>query len=207
MTTPCGPALARRLKAADRATAPRAATRAPAHASRGFTLVELLVVLLVMALLTGLVAMALPQSGQENMEREAERLAALLNAAREQAAARGEPLAWAPGPAGYAFLQPSPRGWIPLDDAPLTTRRWQWLSGEAALAANYQPRGIQATVQAGPVAVRASGGAAGLGAAPNWLVFGTEPVSPPLQITLRGDGRVVTIASDGLAPFAVRSQR
>ncbi|MHB1668564.1 GspH/FimT family pseudopilin [Thiomonas sp.] len=189
------------------ATARHAGTCSLAHAARGFTLVELLVALLVMALLTGLAAMALPQSGQESMQREAERLAALLDAAREQAAARGEPLAWAPGPAGYTFLQPSPRGWIPLDDAPLTARRWQWLSGDAALPANYQPRGTSATVQAGQVAVRASGGVAGPGAAPSWLVFGTEPVSPPLDITLQDDGRVVTIASDGLAPFAVHSQR
>jgi len=55
--------------------------------------------------------------------------------------------------------------------------------------------------------VRSSGGVAGPGAAPSWLVFGTEPVSPPLDITLQDDGRVVTIASDGLAPFAVHSQR
>ncbi len=191
----------------DRVTAPRAEARASAHAGHGFTLVELLVALLVMALLTGLAAMALPQSGQDSMQREAERLAALLDAAREQAAARGEPLAWAPGTAGYTFLQPSPRGWVPLDDAPLTARRWQWLSADAALPAHYQPRGVNATVQAGEVAVRASGGAAGLGAAPSWLVFGTEPVSPPLDVTLQGDGRVITIASDGLAPFTVRSQR
>ncbi len=181
--------------------------RTSGRAAPGFTLVELLVALLVMALLTGLAAMALPQTGQESVHREAERLAALLDAAREQAAARGEPLAWAPGPAGYTFLQPSPRGWIALDDAPLTARRWQWLGGDAELPANYQPRNSSNSVQAGAVTVLASGGVAGPGAAPSWLVFGTEPVSPPLQITLRGDGSVVTIASDGLAPFTVRSQR
>lgn len=181
--------------------------RASGGAASGFTLVELLVALLVMALLTGLAAMALPQSGQESMQREGERLAALLDAAREQAAARGEPLAWAPGPQGYTFLQPSPRGWVALGDAPLTARRWQWLNGDAELPANFQPRGSSASVQAGQVMVLASGGVAGPGAAPNWLVFGTEPVSAPMQVTLQGDGRVITVASDGLAPFTVSSQR
>ncbi|MBW4046543.1 MAG: prepilin-type N-terminal cleavage/methylation domain-containing protein [Proteobacteria bacterium] len=180
----------------------------PARRSpRGFTLVELLVTLLVMALLTGLAALALPQSGQESMQREAERLAALLDAAREQAADRGEPLAWAPGSDGYTFLQPSPRGWIPLDNPPLTARAWQWLDARETVPPSYLPRSNTPTVQAGDVAVRASGGASGLGASPSWLVFGTEPVSAPMAVTLHGDGRVITIASDGLAPFAVQSAR
>ncbi len=182
------------------------ARRAPCG-PRGFTLVELLVTLLVMALLTGLAALALPQSGQESMQREAERLTALLDAAREQAADRGEPLAWAPGPGGYTFLQPSSRGWIPLDSPPLTARAWQWLGDRETVPATYLPRSNTPVLQAGDVEVQASGGASGLGAAPSWLVFGTEPVSGPMAVTLRGDGRIITIASDGLAPFAVHSAR
>ncbi|OZB47299.1 MAG: type II secretion system protein GspH [Thiomonas sp. 14-66-4] len=174
---------------------------------RGFTLVELLVVLLVMALLTGLAALALPRSGQDSMQREADRLAALLDAARQQAAARGEPLAWAPGAAGYTFLQPSPTGWVPLNDAPLVARAWQWLGAGGTPPPGYLPRVNADAVRAGNVVVQASGGASGTGASTSWLVFGTEPVSPPMQVTLQGDGRVVTIASNGLAPFAVSSQR
>ena len=174
---------------------------------RGFTLVELLVTLLVMALLTGLAALALPESGQESMQREAERLAALLDAAREQAADRGEPLAWAPGRDGYTFLQPSPRGWIPLDNPPLTARAWQWLGAGETVSPTYLPRSNTPTVQAGDVDVQASGGGSGLGASPGWLVFGTEPVSGPMAVTLHGNGRVITIASDGLAPFAVQGAR
>ena len=174
---------------------------------RGFTLVELLVVLLVMALLTGLTALALPRSGQDSMQREAERLAALLDAARQQAAARGEPLAWAPGAAGYTFLQPSPAGWVPLNDAPLIARAWQWLDAGGAPSPDYLPRADGSAVRAGNVVVEARGGASGTGASTGWLVFGTEPVSPPMQVTLQGDGRVITIASNGLAPFAVAGQR
>ena len=72
---------------------------------------------------------------------------------------------------------------------------------------SYIPRPGTGSIQAGDVRIEASGGAAGTGAAAGWLVFGSEPVSPPMQITLQDGGRVITVASNGLAPFAVHSAR
>jgi general secretion pathway protein H len=62
--------------------------------NRGFTLLELLVVIAVIALGTAGVALAMRDSGQTLVEREAIRLAALLDAARSQSRATGTVVSW-----------------------------------------------------------------------------------------------------------------
>ncbi len=61
---------------------------------RGFTLLELLIVVAVIALGTAGVALAMRDSGQAVIEREAIRLAALLDAARSQSRASGVTVTW-----------------------------------------------------------------------------------------------------------------
>ncbi len=182
----------------------RAAHRPPA-ADAGFTLLEILVTLVVMALLTGLVALALPSSGDEGARTEAQRLAALLDTAREQAAALSMPVAWAAGREGYDFLRPSPRGWVPLDQPPLVARSWYWLDGE--VPGDYRPRPAAASWYAGPVRVQVLGGGGALDAAPGWLVFGSEPVSRPMQVRIETGRLRLTVSSDGAQPFHVEQQR
>jgi general secretion pathway protein H len=62
--------------------------------SRGFTLLELLIVIAVIALGTAGVALAMRDSGQTVLDREAIRLAALLDAARSQSRASGVAVTW-----------------------------------------------------------------------------------------------------------------
>ena len=62
--------------------------------ARGFTLLELLVVIAVIALGTAGVALAMRDSGQTSLEREALRLGALLDAARSQSRASGVAVTW-----------------------------------------------------------------------------------------------------------------
>jgi len=82
----------------------------------GFTLLELLVVLTVVALATAGVALALPDSGAAQMQREGERLAALLDAARAQSRASGQVVRWRAAAAGQGFafdgLTELPRHWL-----------------------------------------------------------------------------------------------
>lgn len=167
----------------------------------GFTLVELLVVLLVMSLVTGLAALAIPHGRDDALRREGDRLAALLDAARMRAASEGMPVAWAPGPAGYTFVRPGPQGWTPVDSPPLAAHRWAWDAGDAPEPAQGPPRTRGASIQADGIIVTARGGAAAPGAAPAWLVFGAEPVSPPMEVTLRDADSQVTVTSDGISPF------
>ena len=56
---------------------------------RGFTLIELLLVLMLIALVSGLVSLSLRDGGQASLDREAQRLAALLEAGRAEGTGRG----------------------------------------------------------------------------------------------------------------------
>lgn len=70
---------------------------------RGFTLLELLVVVAIMALATAGVGFALRDNTAGNLERDAQRLAALLESARAQSRASGNPVRWYNTPTGFAF--------------------------------------------------------------------------------------------------------
>ncbi len=101
--------------------------RRPGRQRRGgFTLIELLVVIAIVALTTSMVALSLRDGRVQRLEREADRLAMLLETARAESRASGLPVWWRPTgepgsvePRGFRFVGlPAalklPTGW--LDD-------------------------------------------------------------------------------------------
>ena len=98
---------------------PGRARLAPAlnfRAARGFTLLELLVVVAVIAIATASVAFALRDSAATVLEREAQRLSALFESARAQSRSSGAPVLWVPVEGGFRFegLKPGalPDRWL-----------------------------------------------------------------------------------------------
>lgn len=73
------------------------------RANRGFTLMELLVVLSIIALATVGVSFAIRDSGATELQREGERLAMLLETARAQSRASGTAVRWRTTEQGFAF--------------------------------------------------------------------------------------------------------
>lgn len=71
---------------------------------RGFTLIELLVVLTIVAIAAGMLSFALPSGATRQLEREADRLSALLEAARTQSRAQGRPVWWRAQDSGFQFV-------------------------------------------------------------------------------------------------------
>jgi general secretion pathway protein H len=67
-----------------------------ASSGRGFTLIELLVVVALIAIATATVSLALRDPAAAQLEREAERLTALFEAARAESRAAGLAVHWAP---------------------------------------------------------------------------------------------------------------
>jgi general secretion pathway protein H len=87
----------------------------------GFTLLELLLVVAIIAVASAGVSFALRDSGQTQLEREALRLAALLESGRSRSLTSGVPVRWRSTASGFVF------DGLPAGDLPEA-----WLSKEVA---------------------------------------------------------------------------
>ena len=70
---------------------------------KGFTLLELLVVLTILAVASGGVVLALRGNEEQHIQREAQRLVAMLEAARAESRASGVAIRWQAENSGFAF--------------------------------------------------------------------------------------------------------
>jgi general secretion pathway protein H len=98
-------------------------------AERGFSLVELMVVLFLMGLFAAAVTLAMPGEGGA-LRDEAQRFAARTVAARDEAIGGARPVALVVGGAGYYFERRIDAGWQPLD--PTRFGLVPWKEGTAA---------------------------------------------------------------------------
>lgn len=99
---------------------PLHAVPVPGHVARGFTLLELLVVLVIVAMISSVVALSMRDSLSSQLEREAERLSALLEGARAQARASGVTVTWRPA----SSPDDSPFRFVGLGAKPAPPTRW-----------------------------------------------------------------------------------
>ncbi len=153
--------------------------------SRGFTLLELLIVVSLIAIATGAATLALRDSAATALEREADRVGAVLEAARTQSRASGLQLVWLPSDEGFRVLGEGQRV-------------------DASRNANAAAGGLTPWLAAGTTAANEdAGGNAQANQRANSLILGPEPIIPAQSITLRLGERRITLATDGLRPFAV----
>lgn len=99
----------------------------PGRKLRGFTLLELLVVVTLLGLVSAGVVLSMRDAGSASTEREAQRLAALLEAARAQARLLDVPVRWRVTGNTFVFdglaADALPRAWLAEGDMVVTMER------------------------------------------------------------------------------------
>ena len=91
---------------------------------RGFTLIEMLVVLMIMGLFVGLVSTITRPDDRAVLQLEAERLSQLLDFAATEAQLSGKAIAWTADESGYRFWRAGDDGsWSEIRDSELLRAR------------------------------------------------------------------------------------
>ena len=149
--------------------------------AHGFTLLELLMVLVIAGILLGLVTLNAMPGERQALQSEAQRVALLLQLARDEAIVRNRPIAFEAEPDRYRFLIRDGNQWQPLtQDDMLREREFK----RAPIALSISP-------------------AAAAEANPMRIVFGREPVDKPFVLTFTLGDASVAIRADGIGHFVV----
>lgn len=138
-------------------------------AERGFTFIEVMVVITIVALVSAAVVLTLP-GGEAKLRADAERFAGRVAAARDSAILESRPMSVWVSPSAYGFARRARGQWQPLEDKPFATTPWR-----DGVTADTQGQQIRITFD------------------------GTGMTDQPVAVTLYRDGlrRAVTVDADG----------
>ena len=190
---------------------------------RGFTLIEVMVVIVIIAILVTMVSLSMRgDRAGEQIEEEGRRLAALLNLLREEAVMRDRDLGFALTPEGYHFVQAIVSSGLQSEadaktEAPSGTDRaaqsadtaaFLPLTDDSVFRARALPPGTVLRFEAGPTTLAMP--PAGKPHAPAILAIAQDLLMPEGRLVLthpatervaiiliRPDGAVVEEATDG----------
>jgi general secretion pathway protein H len=150
--------------------------RAPGQRRRGFTLLELLVVMVIAGIVISLVAVNASPNERGRVLDDGQRIARLFELAQEEAQLGARPLAWEGDASGWRFLESTPNGWIPMRTDVFAPGHWRLALDQVIVAEGGRNTGSNS---------------------PPRLIFGRELIDAPQRLVLvRGEIRV-DVAGDG----------
>lgn len=147
-----------------------------AKAKRGFTLIEVMVVMAIVGIAMAVVSLALRDPAATRLEREATRLAALLEMARAESRASGLTVRWVP---------------VPAPQEPRANFSFLGLSNRSSLPTRWLDEGVQARIKSEKTDVAGQA-----------LVLGPQAILDAQSVQLSLDGQTLDVATKGLAAFA-----
>jgi general secretion pathway protein H len=147
----------------------------------GFTLVELMVVMVIIGLTLGLATLNAIPSPRQDLQKEAQRIALLLQLARDEAIVRNQLVTFEADPQHYHFLVRNETRWDPITNDDLLRER---------------------SFKNAPLQLLLDPPSAGT-ATPLRITFGREPVDKPFVLTLVAGDNSVAIRADGVGHFTV----
>ncbi len=98
-------------------------SRGPFVACRGFTLLELLVVILIIGIIIGFASLSVGQHASRTLQDEARRIHSLLRLAADESVLQGRELAMQFSPEGYRFMTLDGADWVPVEEDRLFRER------------------------------------------------------------------------------------
>ncbi|HEX8955033.1 MAG TPA: GspH/FimT family pseudopilin [Burkholderiaceae bacterium] len=152
--------------------------------ARGFSLLELLIVMAIVGLTLGMVSLSASQSAQKDLQNDAQRIALLLQMARDEAIVRDRPVAFEADENHYGFLVKNDKDWEAISDDDLMRSR-EFKRAPVTLLMTPQPDSSQNNGM-----LR--------------IVFGREPVDKPFVLKLAQGDDAVSIQADGIGHFTVQ---
>jgi general secretion pathway protein H len=148
---------------------------------RGFTLLEMMVVLVIVGIMLGMISYNVMPDRHQRMQEDAQRIALLLQLAREEAIVRNRPIAFEAQGNAYHFLVRGERSWEALHDTDVLRDREFVIT---PMTLSMEPR-----LDARDDALR--------------IVFGREPVDKAFVLTMSSGEDKVSIHADGIGHFVV----
>ncbi|HWU97060.1 MAG TPA: GspH/FimT family pseudopilin [Oxalicibacterium sp.] len=162
--------------------------RAARFRAAGFTLLELLVVMVIIGMTLGMVSLSILPNNAQTLQTDAQRVALLLQLARDEAIVRNRPIAFEAQPDRYRFLVHEENGWQVLqNDSLLRERPFRLPPVQLNIAS---PDGRQINSASVDSSVR--------------IVFGREPVDQAFVLTLVAGNERSAIHADGIGHFALQ---
>lgn len=147
--------------------------------SIGFTLLELLIVMLIMGVVLGAVGLNAAQTNNQILQQDVQRLAALMQLARDEAIVKNRLIAVELDAKRYRFFIKNDNGWQVLQDDVLRERIFKLSPIEFSLLN-------------------------GTSHISSWrLVFGRDPVDQPFVLALQYAQDTYSINTDGIGHFRV----
>ena len=142
--------------------------------------------LVIAGLLLGLVAFNAMPGQRQALETDAQRIALLLQLARDEAILRNRAIAFEADYDSYRFLERNGSAWASVsEDDLLRERRF----ARAPVAVSMTPQASNAATGSDTADVR--------------IVFGREPVDRPFVLTLTAGDASVAVRADGIGHFTV----
>jgi general secretion pathway protein H len=150
--------------------------------TRGFTLVEIMVVMVIIGVTLGLASLNAMPSPRQDLQKEAQRLTLLLQLARDEAIVRNRPVTFEATPEHYRFLVRNETRWEPIGSSDDLLRERDFKNAPLTLLLDPASAG---TVN------------------PLRITFGREPVDKPFVLILASGANRVGIRADGVGHFTV----
>jgi len=169
--------------------------------NRGFTLIEILTVLVIIAVMAGLLVIGFKDSPQRRLQREASELAALINAATDEAVMRGLEFGLVIDDRGYGFVyfDMEKKQWLPVAQGSLAQHNFDEphtveVVLDNARISDAERQRVQAFVARGEDAA----------SRPLLLILSSGEVTPfTLTLGAGADSKII-LSGDGFNPVTVQ---